>query len=348
MAETGRIRLRVVFGKDDARKMILPDHASSVDKFVEAVKQTFQIKEAISYFGEFVNITDISDIQDFGTIKVIQLQSLDSPALEDSVQSTSRSSSGDSFSVLSADSDDTLILQKPESVSSRTLPWPHIFLISRFSYETELQLEEGNAQYIAKKTMLMISSKMKSDILQKLAEEIFKFKAYPSDADFCEVSEALIQLHPFLKEPGSYNGCYGWKQRLKCKMGNYRTQLKLCGCAELTVNSLKTKADEDAYPAKNIKKPRRAEAYYYPALPSGQTKESLEKERTLLLQEMKKKNNEKMIREMMAKTFAYRRQEVVNEQPRIVDFVKRWPAFFQKNEVFFRVRQTFQSAHQTH
>jgi hypothetical protein len=53
------------------------------------------------------------------------------------------------------------------------------------------------------------SSKTNSDILEKFAEEIFKFKAYPTDADFSDVAEALIQKHPCLSEPGSYNGCYG-------------------------------------------------------------------------------------------------------------------------------------------
>lgn len=37
------------------------------------------------------------------------------------------------------------------------------------------------------------------------------------------VAEALIKRHPCLSEPGSFNGCYGWKQRLKTIMGNYRT-----------------------------------------------------------------------------------------------------------------------------
>ncbi|CAL9695392.1 unnamed protein product [Knipowitschia caucasica] len=43
---------------------------------------------------------------------------------------------------------------------------------------------------------------------------------------------------------------------------------------------------------------------------------------------------------MMAKTFSIRRQEVVNEEPPIRDFMDRWPALFdikQINEEFKRI-----------
>ena len=82
-----------------------------------------------------------------------------------------------------------------------------------------------------------------------------------------------------MKEPGSFNGCYGWKTWLKYKMGNYRTQLKLQGCSELAVNSLKSKVATDGFPAKKVKKPKRAEANFYPSFPTGETKASQEKER---------------------------------------------------------------------
>lgn len=117
--------------------------------------------------------------------------------------------------------------------------------------------------YISSKTPLTPSPKTLSDILRKVAEEIYKYKPYPTNADFSDVAEALIKKHPYLYEPGSYNGCYGWKQRLKTKMGNYGTQLKGIGCAELLPNSLKSKAPEDALPAKKVKRPRRGESTTY-------------------------------------------------------------------------------------
>ncbi|KAJ8375567.1 hypothetical protein SKAU_G00061470 [Synaphobranchus kaupii] len=106
------------------------------------------------------------------------------------------------------------------------------------------------------------------------------------------------------------------------------------------VNSFKHKSPEDTHPAKNIKKARRGEANHYPSQPSSETPESLEQDRTSLLTEIKKRNNEKSIREKMAKTFGYRRQEVVDQKPSIEDIMARWPALFQMEEInaeFLRV-----------
>lgn len=130
---------------------------------------------------------------------------------------------------------------------------------------------------------------MLSDILKRLAEDIYRYKAYPEDAHFCSV--ALIKKHLCLKEPGSFNGCYGWKQRLMYKMANYRTQLKVQGCPELCINSLKSKVTTDAFPAKKVKKPKRSEANFYPSFPTGETLESLEKVRVELLADIWIRNN---------------------------------------------------------
>ncbi|XP_065136952.1 uncharacterized protein [Paramisgurnus dabryanus] len=345
MACTKNIGLRVLFGKDDAHKMFLPNGLpASLDDMLEKVKMTFNLRGNIRLqyldadFGEFVNVTDISEIQHLGTIKVIQLQDEMFPVQELGSSATSglTMEMDDVTSEISCNTEcstESPNISHPESVLSRTHPWPTNFPIPCFSYETELQLERGNAEYQANKKVLTVGSKMKSDILQKVAEQIYKFKAYPLDTDFSEVAEALVERHPCLKEPGSCCGSYGWKQRLKFKMANYRTMLKLHGCAEININSLKAKGNEDAHPSKNIKRPRRAEANYCPSLPVGETRESLEKLRITLLNEAKKKNNDKVIREIMAKTFAYRRYEIVTEQPNIADFMNRWPTLFQENEI---------------
>ena len=41
---------------------------------------------------------------------------------------------------------------------------------------------------------------MKHDILQKLAEEMYKFSAYPQDEYFTTVAAPLIARHPCLTE----------------------------------------------------------------------------------------------------------------------------------------------------
>ena len=122
---------------------------------------------------------------------------------------------------------------------------------------TESQLKAGNAEYQSNQVRLTPSSKMISDILERLADKVYSYRSYPSDADLSEVAQALTQTHPCLKEPGSFNHSYGWKQRLKTKMYNYRTYLKSHSSSsdELTVNSVKRKSPTDAHPAKNVKNP---------------------------------------------------------------------------------------------
>lgn len=48
---------------------------------------------------------------------------------------------------------------------------------------------------------------VKSDILERLAEAIFYYTAYPNDAQRSAVAQALVEKHPCLKEPGSFIGC---------------------------------------------------------------------------------------------------------------------------------------------
>ncbi|XP_028304126.1 uncharacterized protein LOC114464269 isoform X2 [Gouania willdenowi] len=123
-------------------------------------------------------------------------------------------------------------------------------------------------------------------------------------------------------------------------MAGYRSKLRGLGCPELDVNSLKKKQAHEKAPAKNIKKPKRAEVNYLPPHPQGETEGTLEHVRLELLDEVKKRNNSLVISEKMAKTFSIRRQEVVNEAPTISDLRDRWPALLdttQINEEFRRI-----------
>jgi len=62
-------------------------------------------------------------------------------------------------------------------------------------------------------------------------------------------------------------------------------------------------------------------------------RESLENEHVALLTEVKKRNNEAVLKEKMQRTFSYRRQEVVQDAPVISDLLNRWPALFTVSEV---------------
>uniref|UniRef100_A0AAQ6AI23 Sterile alpha motif domain-containing 3-like n=1 Tax=Amphiprion ocellaris TaxID=80972 RepID=A0AAQ6AI23_AMPOC len=190
-------------------------------------------------------------------------------------------------------------------------------------------LQAGNDTYKRDGTVLN-NPAVTSDILETIADSIFSYTAYPTGLQILAVVEALVKKYPCLKEPAtSFSGLYGWQQCLKCK-SNYRSKLRKrdVPCPELEINSIKRKKPRDKNPAKNCMKPKRAEVNYLPPHPQGETTESLEKIRLELLEDFKKKNNDRVIFPKMAQTFSYRRLEVVTGSPAADDFKERWPAHF--------------------
>lgn len=101
-------------------------------------------------------------------------------------------------------------------------------------------------------------------------------------------------------------------------MDNYRAKLRGHQLAfpELEVNSLKRRIPNEEGLPKGIKRPKKAEVNYLPPLPSGETEDTLEKERVHLLREIKKKNNEKIIDEKMEKSFSYQSCQAMPCSPR--------------------------------
>ncbi|KAJ4948213.1 hypothetical protein JOQ06_019750 [Pogonophryne albipinna] len=348
----GVTRLLVILEEDSRIKLELPnDIPSSVDEVIQEVTNfcglTNEIRQQYkdADFGTWVNLTSTSELKDLATLKVINVVpsvTLFLEPVEYSVDKANFQSQDDSSMSSSACSGDTLPVSSPSSDTYRKEQWPKVFLIPTFSHSTETQLRDGNAEYQRSQVRLTPSSKMLSNILETLADKVYSYKSYPSDADFSEVAEALTQTHPCLKEPGSFNHSYGWKQRLKTKMYNYRTYLKSHSSSsdELTVNTVKRKLPTDAHPAKNIKKPRRAESNHYPSLPFNETPESMEQERVALMSEVKKRKNVQTITQKMARTFAFRRQEIVDKKTSLHEMIERWSALFEVQEVneeFIRV-----------
>ncbi|XP_016339917.1 sterile alpha motif domain-containing protein 3-like [Sinocyclocheilus anshuiensis] len=181
---------------------------------------------------------------------------------------------------------------------------------------------------------LLHNHSVKSDILQKLAESVFKYTAYPTNLQIRSVIEALIEKYLCLKEPGCFSGMHTWQQCLKYKMGNYRAKLgnRELAYPVLAVNSLKRKQPNERVPSKNVKK-KKAELNYVPPHLNGESLESLENERHALLDEFKKKDNHRVIADKMSTTFSYRRHKVVNLRPPIKEFQERWPALFTEAQV---------------
>lgn len=331
--------LRVIFGTDNASKLHLPNGIpDSVEDLKEEIRRQLNVSDDFrlqyrdaDFDNEYVNLTSTSELKDKATVKVVY-----SPKTVD----TTDQNLDESVSLCSDTTVDTDILSSSESTSSgssgsslRSQPWPKKFQIPLFSYDVQFQLERANHDFLSNGTLLNVSNKLKSDILQALADEIKKYKVYPSDAELDNVAEALITKYPCLKEQGSVAGYYGWKISLKYKMANYRTRLRNLGCPELDINSTKEKRGSTNQHPNQVKKPRKAEVNYCPDYPVGETKDTLEEERKALTLEVKRKNNQQLIKKKMERTFAYRRQEVIRDVPFIAEFKSRWPALFFESEV---------------
>ena len=285
-------------------------------------------------FGnEFMNLTSVSEVEDRGTLKVIDLST---PTMQHEsstvlpLQASSPCSINDSS--LSGELVDTDVLSSNESTSSRT-SWPAVFHVPKFSYDAELKLQQAGLVYIQNGTVLIPDPKLKSAILDGLVQEIVQYKVYVSDKEMEQVAQSLIKKHPCLTEKGSSTGYGGWKMSLKYKLSNYRTQLRKLGCPEVTVNSLKNKPVGKRSAAFGIKKAKTAEVNFCPTYPSAETEESLEEMRKALLLDVKKRNNREAVKFKMEKTFAFRRHEVVRDAPMVDDFMARWPALFEVSEV---------------
>ncbi|KAL6457298.1 hypothetical protein MHYP_G00342610 [Metynnis hypsauchen] len=115
-------------------------------------------------------------------------------------------------------------------------------------------------------------------------------------------------------------------------MGNYRSKLRSFGFPEVTCNSLKNKHPDDRSPVKNIKKARKGEVVFLPHYPVGDSKEQQELDRCQLIAESKKKEST-AIKDLMYRTFAHRRHDVVSLQMSIKDLKDRWPALFNASQV---------------
>jgi len=67
----------------------------------------------------------------------------------------------------------------------------------------------------------------------------------------------------------------------------------------LSINAVKEKRGAMSQSPNQVKKPRKAEVNFCPDYPAGETKESLEEERQALVLEVKKKNNQQLIKSKM-------------------------------------------------
>lgn len=314
--------LHVILADDNIQRVRIESLPETVDELKIQLKDLLNLDgEMVIQFqdpefnNEFCNLTDISE--------------LPKERLKLKVMIKAPPSSPESDSTLDTASFDTSSKSSGET-PSRSKHWPDPFIIPSFSYDIELKLRRGNEAYEKDGSLLALTSDVKTDILDKIGRAMYDFNAYPTQKQIENVSRALVEKHPCLKEPGSTEGWYCWKFSLSFKMGNLRQKYRIAGCPELLVNRKRSAGQE----TRKMKKAKRSEINFLPDFPQGRSSNSLEEERIILVDEVKKKNVDcNLIDSLMGQTFALRRQDIVENEPLVTEIESRWPALFSERQV---------------
>lgn len=170
-----------------------------------------------SFIGnEIMNLTSVSEVEDRGTLRVIDL-SMSTMQHESSPVLPLQASSPIDSSSLSIKLVDTDVLSSNESTSSPS-SWLAVFHLAKFSYDAELKLQQAGLVYIQNGPVLIQDPKLKSAILDGLVQKIMQYKVCISDNEMEQVAQSLIEKHPCLTEKGSSTGYGGWKMSLKYKL----------------------------------------------------------------------------------------------------------------------------------
>lgn len=341
------IVVKVIIGHRSEKLTLASGIPDTVEHLEDIVKVAFKLHEAFTLhffdedFGDYFTLHSTDQVKHKGTIKVVVIPqivlSFTTPETENvtnvqndtsltSSQPSTSSSDDQSDGTLSTTSQDTVVLSSPPRAS-----WPNKVAIPLFSVATEAVLINASGEFVKDGTVLN-NTRIKSEILERLADYIYSHTAYPTSLQIGEVAEALVKTHPCLTEPGSRNGWIGWMHRLKHKMGNYRTKLRNLGFPDVTCNSLKNKRPGERKPAQNIKKARKGEVVYLPLYPSGESMEEQEQQRLQILSELKKRDGTTTIKQLMSNTLAHRRHDVVTLQLSIKEIKERWPALFDESQ----------------
>nr|XP_055070029.1 uncharacterized protein LOC129451008 [Misgurnus anguillicaudatus] len=317
---------RVILDQNNIQRLDCPEKPSSLQELKDIICQKLEIAHGFTlqfedpaFDNQLCNLTDISYLpEDKATLKVfweIGLMPVQDETVSDFNFDTASVSSGSTASF---------------SQCQRSQQWPASFTIPTFSYDLELRLRKGNEEYEKSKSSLKVSREMKIGILEKIAESMYTFSAYPSENEYEKVAKALVLKHPCLIEPGPGTGWQGWKVSLKFKMANYRQKLRSTGCSEVKINKRQRGTQGET-----LKKPKRAELNFLPDYPIGVNEDALEAERMWLEEELKKKNfNVSQVNAKMDLTFSLRRREVVSDQPPVSTIKRRWPALFLEEQVY--------------
>ena len=172
MAMQQTLPIRVIVSEGDIRKLTMPTRPDTLEDLIGWLKRTLQTNYSFSvqyqdpdFNNELCNLTDLSELPEKPTITIILMIELVSvTATAESISDTSSHADTDILSVSPLD---------------RSHHWPEVFDIPRFSVDVEYRLRQGNLLYLRVAICPKVTKELKHDILEKLADTIYAFKAYP-------------------------------------------------------------------------------------------------------------------------------------------------------------------------
>lgn len=160
--------IRVVVTDCDIRRISLDQKPGNLESLLELLKvklalpYDFKLQFEDPLFNNALcNLTDVSELPDRATLKIISLESFSS----------------------SPSTSDTEILYTSEEKSQlmRPDPWPSAFDIPDFSVDVNFRLRQGDLAYMKDGTRMDVSWDMKHVISERLAETMYKYTAYPTE-----------------------------------------------------------------------------------------------------------------------------------------------------------------------
>ncbi|KAL7886017.1 hypothetical protein AOLI_G00063120, partial [Acnodon oligacanthus] len=195
--------LFVVVEDTQIHKLVLADGIPiTIDELLATVQDHYQLQGSFTvmymdkdFDDQYFTLRSTDVIKDKDTIKLVKTEPSVILTFTPITEATASSPTGclgwsfqDDSSAVS--SSNTVIIPQPSE--HRSEPWPVNFVIPTFSYNVELLLQAGCKAYESNGSVLQDPS-INSDILEKLAEAIFNYTAYPTGLQIQMVAEALIK-----------------------------------------------------------------------------------------------------------------------------------------------------------
>ncbi|KAK7895675.1 hypothetical protein WMY93_021000 [Mugilogobius chulae] len=227
--------LRVYVNPNQIRKIKLSTSPESVQHLQDELKANLGLTEdfAIQYEdpdfdNALCNLIDISELPTERAVLHLVWSDNESASRPDTPLPQTPSDSGSISSLDTTSLHSSDVPYSPSSIIRNymrsTSQWPQPFPIPSFSYDVELKLAKANEVYEKTGAGLDVTRGIKMEILDKLAQQIFTFKAYPEKNEIASVASELVVKFPCLKEPGGGTGYAGWDASIKFKLANYQRE----------------------------------------------------------------------------------------------------------------------------